>query len=296
MRRNIILIIALMLFFGIMITGVLYLNNPKIFDFKKEDPIQNTPEIQYVRYPVCSGEIVHTYEVEGAVISQAPEIYIEEVVVDYVSDTNFQMQKNKGDILSAGDVLYQHNGANKTVDFSAKLIETEYVTEGYNRKAVIRLLNYDKLYIVTNVKEDKINKLSYDTEVDVQINGKTYSSKVINIGYEIVDKEVPVSIALPENVLPGTNVKITFVLDIQKAGLYVPQAAIYQDNDTYYANVLSNGGVKQKKITVGQNFSVEEDGNVFEYIEILSGVSEGDTIVVEQIDATGAGIKENLND
>lgn len=297
MKRTIAITVLLLLFLGAQVAGVLYLNDPAGFRallWEEETAPGYVAEIQYAQIPVLSGKIVHSYEVEGAVISQAPEQYIEEIVVDYVSDQNFELLAPKGARMEAGEPIYRFCSTTKSVDYCAQLVEFKYVTENYNRKAVIRLLNYDKLYIVAKVSAEKLEALSYDTEVELRIGKERYPSKISEIGYEIIDKAVPVRLDLPVYCLPGTEVKISFVLDVQEAGLYVLKEAVYQDGDAYYAKMLVNGEVVQRELKLGQFFSVEENGNTLEYVELLSGASKGDVFVLEQIDSRGEALKENL--
>lgn len=113
-----------------------------------------------MRYHICSGEIVHTYSVDGSVISQAPEVYVDEIIVEGISDKNFDMLKKKGDKLSPGDTLFTFKGTDKSVDCNAQIVDVAFETEDRVRRAVIHLLNYDKLFLVVNVSSDKIDKLS----------------------------------------------------------------------------------------------------------------------------------------
>ena len=295
MKRNAILITIVGLFSVGLILGVLYLNNPDFFGNTEAEETLNKYQSTFIQYKVLSGEITHTYDVAGKVVSDAPDLYITYVNINQISDSNFEILKKKGDVVAAKEPLYKFKGTEKSVDYNAKIIDIQYVITNGVRSVNIKLLNYDKLYIVSYVDADKISKITYETKVDVFIDGKSYNSKITDIGYEIIDKMVPICVDLPQNILPGAEVKLTFTLDIQKAGMYVLEDAIYKDGDTYYADIQTNDGITQTKVTVGQRFFVEEDGFTFKYVELLSGVSVDDIIIVEKMDELGSKIKENLS-
>lgn len=127
------------------------------------------------------------------------------------------------------------------------------------------------------------------------------------ISFYPLQKSKPVTIASPfpnivniiritlDKTLLGTPVQISFILDVADGGLYVPAEAVYQDGDSYFANVLEGETVVQRRILAGQFFSAEEDGVLREYVEILSGAEEGEVLVVEQILPDAEQIKEILD-
>jgi hypothetical protein len=93
---------------------------------------------------------------------------------------------------------------------------------------------------------------------------------------------------------PGTPVKLVFTLEIKEAGMYVPSEAVFSDGEEYYVYIETENEPEKTPVTVGQRFSSEEDGNSFEYIEILSGVSNKDVLIVEKVDYSGRQLKESL--
>ena len=296
MKRSIVLYVILIGFFAAMVLGVVYLNNPAFFTPSKPNDDNSGVNIELVKYSVSSGQIVHSYMVDGQVISQRPEVYIDRVTVENITDDNFEMLRSKGEILEPGESHYVYKGVNRSLEFNAQVIGIGYCVEESKRIAAIDLLNYDKLFIVAEISAEQLSSISYDTIVDVKIGSETYSSSIIEIGYEIVDGQTGVCVKLPTTALPGTVVKLQFILDVVDKGLYVPAEAVYQDGDLYYANVFVDGIVQQRQLMVGQFFSVVEEGIQREYVEILSGAKENDVLVVEQVSISGDRIKELIED
>lgn len=293
MKKNIFLSTMLVILFCGLIFGVIYLNDPTVFKTSDETSKSDVP-VMTIEYRVQSGEILHTYETSGEVISNAPEIYTEKIIVEGINSENFELLKRKGDIIAPDDVLYKFKGAEKQIGFNAQLVNIEYNREENESSAVLTLLNYDKLFIAVQIGSDRISDITYDTPTEVIIDGKSYRAQITDIGYEISNGKVNVLISLPARVRPGTAADIVFTIDKIQTGLYVSRDAVYRVGEDYFADVKTDKGIEQRKITVGQIFTVEQDGSNFEYAEILAGLSANDIILVEQIDNTGSKLKEHF--
>lgn len=295
MRRKITLIVILILLISAIVLGIIWSIAPQLFSQSADesnDSIQ--PEVQRVKYHVLEGQIEHTYETDAQVISGMPEIYITEVRLDNISDSDFSLKKNKGDLITPKEILYVYGKETHTVDFNGLITDIVYENDENGKSVTIRLLNYDNLFITANIGMDKIDKITYDTPVKVIFNGSEAQAKIDTIGYEITDETLPVNISLPMKLYPGTPVKLVFTLEIKEVGMYVPSEAVYSDGEEYYVYIETEDELKKTPITVGQRFSSEEDGNNFEYIEILSGVSSKDVLIVEKVDYSGRQLKESL--
>ncbi|MDD4096405.1 MAG: hypothetical protein PHP22_09220 [Oscillospiraceae bacterium] len=293
-KRNAILFFILLVFLVGISFGIFYLNNPDIFHSSKGEVQSDAPLTYSIEYPVNEGEVFRTYSVDAAVISNCPEIYIFELRVDGIKDTNFEILKNKGDYIAPNESIYAFKGKEKSVDYHAQIVDIRYSLSGDVRSVTITLLNYDMLYIVAEVSAEIISEISYETKVVVLLNGEEYMSEIMQIGYEISDRKVPVHVVLPAPVLPGTEANLTFMLGIKQHGLFVSEDALYTDGDYFYGNLKTEDSNMQVQIEIGQRFSVEEDGNLFRYIEVLSGVREGDVLIVEKMIDIGPKIKESL--
>lgn len=299
LKRKTIISLSLLILFIVLIFGVVYLNNPDMFDKGDGNVVDGNKNVSIVRYPILTGEVTHTYSVDGGqVISGNPEMYLSEISVDNVSDSNFKLLKKKGEDIAPNEPLYMYNGSKKSVNFNGKVVEVYFQADDNTRTAVISLLNYDKLFIDAYIDKEKIDMIDYNTKVKAVVNGEEYDTSIKTIGYEITDGKLPIQIELPKSkhFLPGTEAQVTFILDTVEMGMYVPEEAVFQDGDVYYVNVETGDeyGYEQKQITVGEHFEIEENGDMQKYVEIISGVSEKDILVVENIDDSGPKIKEKV--
>jgi|GEM_PF-458574 len=284
MKRQIVLISVLILLFAGLVFGVIYLNDPTIFR-NNNNATHTEPSVSYVMYPVYNGEIVRTYELSSQVILGDPR-YLVEIKLSNATDSNFEMFLGKGDSISPNEPLYKYNDETKSVDFNGLITDIVREKSDTTQSVAIRLLNYDALYITVQTDLSKYAEINYDTSVNVIYKGQKYASEIVAIGWEVINNKIPVKVALPIKLLPGTDITVEFVLSVQKAGVYVLEEAIYQDGGHYYANV-SNGNdssvTRRAEVTIGQRFELEEDGHVWNFVELISGVNDGDVLVVETI-------------
>lgn len=94
MRRKITLIVILILFISAIVSGIIWSIAPQLFlQSTDESHDSMLPEVQRIKYHVLEGQIEHTYETDAQVISGMPEIYITEVRLDNISDSDFSLKR-----------------------------------------------------------------------------------------------------------------------------------------------------------------------------------------------------------
>ncbi len=286
MKRNILLNILMALLILVMIGGIVYLSDPERFASQDAGQNEGTAAVNYIQYFVCSGEISHTYECSGRVISDMPEVYIDEITVEDVNDDNFICTLSKGESVDSGSVLYSYKGKDVLSENDVKVLDISYSINDNIRSVAMKLLDYDKLYIVAQIDADLAGVITYDTPVTVNINGNDYETGIKEIGYEISNGKIDIEVILPVNALPGSDVDLLFVTDTVSAGMYIPADALLIEDDRYFLNIQKDDKLKEiekTEIRIGQYFTLD-DG---EYVEILSGVNEGDIALIEYYVAGG---------
>lgn len=296
MKRKIFLSVLSLLFVCALVVLTLYLSFPSLFIFDNPEREHKQPQLKTITYPVCKGTITHTYTTDGKVISDAPELYIISYDLQGITETNFELLKQKGDMFVVGDELYRSNNKAKTADCNGKIIDITYSETEKATNVSIKAINYDALFVVTQISQEVYSKIDYSTVATVIFEDAEYEATIKSIGYEVVDNYIQLQLSAPMKALPGSAVKVSIVLDVDTVGLYVPITAIYSNGDEYYAFIKDGDGKSRVELTVGEEFSVEEDGNIFEYIEILSGVSESDILIVEEAEDYSTKLNEALID
>ncbi len=240
---------------------------------------------------VESGVITSEFYTEGRVVSNSPEYYIETIAVEFTRQSDrdgFKMYKEKTAEINQGERLYSFRGKDYNALCNCRLVDVQISKD----MAIIDLLNYEKLFIETAVGLEKLEHLDLHSEVSIRSHTSTvaaYEGSIINIGYEVDNGLIPVMIRTSERMLPGTEVKITFTTTRDIASLYILKQMLKQDSDGYYLEILKENGERERaNVEIGEFFLSYQGDTPTEFVEILSGVSEGSTIITDilQVDTT----------
>jgi RND family efflux transporter MFP subunit len=143
--------------------------------------------------------------------------------------------------------------------------------------------------IEVDIPETDVVKISANDEAEITLDalGKDvkFSGKVITI--DLASTEIQdvvyykVKVTLDENnderVKPGMTANILVKTDFRSNILYLPSRGVLTRDGTKYVRVLENGEIVEKEVVLGMK---GDDGNV----EILSGVEQGDEVVLKSLD------------
>ena len=135
---------------------------------------------------------------------------------------------------------------------------------------------------VPKVKVGQKATVSFDS-----ISDKTFTGKVATIdrigSVSTSVTSYPVNIKLDstsEDILPNMAATANIILDVKSDVLTVPSGAIVTQNDQNFARVLINGKEEQVEVEIGLSSDTQT--------EIISGISEGDTVITGTISTTGS--------
>ena len=135
--------------------------------------------------------------------------------------------------------------------------------------------------VMINVNESDLSKIHQGMDVEVEFDaypGENYNGKIRRI-YPAVDastrtSEIEVSIANPnEKIKPGMFARVSTKLG-EQSNVVVPDRAVVKQTGSgnKYVYVYSNGKVNFNKVELGQRLD-----NAY---ELLSGINDGDTVVI----------------
>jgi len=149
--------------------------------------------------------------------------------------------------------------------------------EGYTSEAGVTFITVmDESVSVFSVKGDSSKYFSIGDNVEISVGKSAYSATVTSPeALGIVGEESVIYMVLDEfsDFSQGTSGSISVVTGGVSDVLYLPTSAIKTYNGTPAVYYLDEGGNKQiKNVETGY----EADG----FVEIVSGVSEGDTIII----------------
>ncbi|OGH07547.1 MAG: hypothetical protein A2171_01495 [Candidatus Levybacteria bacterium RBG_13_35_9] len=145
--------------------------------------------------------------------------------------------------------------------------------EGAKTQASVNLTEID----VTKVKVGQKVTLTLDA-----FEGKTFTGKVSSIDTNgSVSSGVTTYPAVitfdsaPDNVYPNMAVSVTIITNVKNDALLVPTGAVQTSNGVSYVRVQKGKQIEQVEVEVGESNDTQT--------EIISGLSEGDTVVTGSI-------------
>jgi len=150
-------------------------------------------------------------------------------------------------------------------------------------ESLIKMLS-PQYQIEVNIPETDIVKISIGDKADIELDAlsdKALNAEVISINpaantiQDVVYYKVVLSILeADERVKPGMTADILIYTEKKEGVLYLPSRSILTEGNRKYVRVLENGEIVEKEVSVGLNADDSKK-------EILSGVSEGDEIILK---------------
>ncbi|WP_096156503.1 MULTISPECIES: efflux RND transporter periplasmic adaptor subunit [Bacillus] len=270
------------------IYGLFYFSSQSTYQTVR-DVTTETKNTVHLRAEVYSGTLENVFRQDGKVVLLPEEIYMDQVEISWNRNDKVTLHVNLGDDLQAGDELYTVNKKTYYAESDVKVVNVS--TDEKNRMTVINLLNYDKLYIETSFPYERIDSLHYETDVKVALfkenvtDADFFNGTIHRIGYQVEEgNTLNVLVKTDKKLLPGVKVIIKMELPKKEYALYTLKQMVKKNGDDYYVEVEThNGTVEKRVVEIGEFFSLENETGVMEYVELLSGVVEGEKLVTETI-------------
>ena len=224
--------------------------------------------------------MLHTDEEEAEVLKENITTCVRSQVYSDCLENNIKL--NGVVVNKRGEENYSLNSKEYKSEIDGIVIdivnEKEYVS--------VSILDYEALYIESGINYVYVDKLRIGQKIDVSESNplaskETHKEIVENIGYEIEDNMIEVMLSNNIHYLPGTSVELEFKYMDEIESCYVLKQMILEDASGKYVYVESDGIREKRTIETGKEFSATNDGVTNEYIEICSGVSEGERLVVD---------------
>lgn len=172
------------------------------------------------------------------------------------------------------------------------------VAQGISTPQVIMTIaDMSVMKIKVLVDETDIGKVKDGNPVTFTVDAysnKIFTGKVSSISRSattssnVVYYPVYVEVDSPEGLLfPTMTARATIQVGESKNAILVPVAAVKEQNGQQYVQVNTNGRVENRNVTTGLTDE--------EKIEIIDGLSEGETVVVPETKAQTTNKKQNQN-
>ncbi|WFA08548.1 efflux RND transporter periplasmic adaptor subunit [Tissierella sp. Yu-01] len=164
------------------------------------------------------------------------------------------------------------------------IVSTLNVKQGQivtNSQAAATIVDKDKVYIQLNVVENMVNRLEVGQEVEVNVSAAFDNYVSSTISYisptaDVRSQLYPVRVYLDNvdnNIRPGMNGKVKLNMDQVDSAIVVKSNAVLDRDGKKIVYVVDGDVAVEKEVTVGLDTG--------EYIEIKTGISEGEKVIVE---------------
>jgi HlyD family secretion protein len=218
-----------------------------------------------------------------------------------------QVLVSAGEDVSAGQKLVTFtDGSDPITAPTSGTITSVSVAAGdrINKGMVVaHLTNYNDLQTVVAVDELDIPKVKTGQTVTLTVSAYpnvTYTGKVTAVAEEGTSTNgsstfnVTIHIDKPTNLKVGMSTSATILTASKTDALYVPADAIYtnSNNEKYVILASSNTGTDSSSGTSGEQVTVKTGIETDEYVEITSGVTEGQTVQLPEVTSSSSSTNQ----
>ena len=156
------------------------------------------------------------------------------------------------------------------------VVEGSTVTQGME---LFTLQNTDRVDVDVNISKYDYDKVAEDQKAAITLAGKTYEGTVTSVSHIATQNEKGASLISArvridhpdENVFLGVDAKVTIQADSANDVLILPAEVVNIGKEGSFCYVLENGVITRRNIETG----ISSD----EYMEVISGLKEGDTVI-----------------
>lgn len=172
----------------------------------------------------------------------------------------------------------------------------ETIVQGISAaQSLLTIADMSRMEIKTLVDETDIGKIKVGQQVSFTVDAqadRSFTGKVTSISRNattssnVVYYPVYIAVDSPEDLLfPTMTARVTITIGERNNTIVVPVAAIEEENGKKYVEVMNQGKTERRLVTSG----LKDDEN----IEILTGVQEGDSLLIPVAKATTTTNKSN---
>ena len=153
--------------------------------------------------------------------------------------------------------------------------------------AVVEITDYSKMKVAVQIDEDNISQVTAGMEMNIAVDalGTSYTGTLENISRKATISgglsyfTADVIFEADENIYSGLSAEVTHLLRGVENVVSVSMSALkYNDDNTAYVLIGSNpsaaASAEKRSVTVGMSNGT--------YVEITEGLSEGESVLVEQ--------------
>lgn len=160
-----------------------------------------------------------------------------------------------------------------------------------NAQPAVTVVNMDTIYVQINVTEDMVKALKEDQEVKVDIKSASdtsFTGKIQSISpsSDARTQLYPIKISIDNqdrSIKPGMFAKVELSTDTRENVIIVKSESVQDKDGKYIVYVVENDMAVEKEVAIGLDTG--------DFVEIKSGLNEGDVVIVKGQDYVENGTK-----
>lgn len=240
--------------------------------------------VSELRCPVFAGTMERQIRFDGRVVNHNSDEYVT-VVTDNPKKTVCEMKCNVGDTVTVGQVLYTIG--NKEYKSPVNGIVVKVMKESDCLAASI--LDFDQLSIDVSIGYEYLDRIPLGTELKVirknELSENTVFYEVVS-GHSFFVNENSIDIYLTNTAhyLPGLSFEVLFEYTDELASCYTLKEMLLEDASGFYVYKDTETGRIKQTVVPGKEFVRKENGVETYFVELVSGVKEGDKLIVDVIE------------
>lgn len=183
-------------------------------------------------------------------------------------------------------------------------------------KAVLTIVDMNSLKIKVSVDETDINKVSKGQTATISfsaISDKSYQGTVESVAEtgttsnNVTTYDVVVGITSPSGIKLGMNATVKIAVESKNDALVIPEEALVENNSKKYVRVQNTSNATSGQNGNSSNSQQTQSSNNFKlveiqtgietqnYIEVTSGVTEGEKVMVQLPSSSSSSSKNSMN-
>lgn len=150
-----------------------------------------------------------------------------------------------------------------------------------NSQPAATIVDMDKVYIQINVVENMVNKLEIGQEVEIKVASASdeyisstisYISPTADMRSQLYNVRIYIE-NIEDKIKPGMNGEVKLNMDKIESAIVIKSNAVLDRDDKKIVYVVEDDKAIEREVTTGLDTG--------EYIEIKTGIAEGETVIVE---------------
>lgn len=281
MRNKIVFTLAILVIIVVCVVGIGKAINSN--DESEEAKPVSDENVSQLRYTVTKDYIENTIQIKGTVVNHNSDVYVG-VHGEYYTGSKYEVYYKVYDDVKKDDVLFKIGTTQYKSPVNGKVAEISLD----NNSILISIIDYDLLYIDAEINYKYLDKMSIGDKVSVRESNpisenEEFEENIIGYGFEVKDNLIGIYLSNSKNFLPGTQFDIEYKYINEVETCYILKSMLLQDMNGYYVYVEENGERKKRVVTPGAVFTSLNGDIEVEFIEITSGLSEGEKLVTDVI-------------